>query len=112
MAQKKRAQEIDAFVAKPDPAYPVVLVYGPNGGLVAERARVLARAGAAEPEDPFQLIRLDGDEIAGDPLRLADEANTIGFLAGSAPSGSGPDRATSLPPSLRCCPRPQPIVSS
>ena len=34
------------------------------------------------PADPFQLIRLDGDDIAGDPGRLADEAGTMGLFGG------------------------------
>ena len=35
-----------------------------------------------DPADPFQLIRLDGDDIAGDPGRLADEAGTMGLFGG------------------------------
>lgn len=81
MAQRK-AHEVDAFVARPDAAFPVILVYGPNGGLVAERARRLARAAVDDPDDVFQLIRLDGDDVASDPRRLADEAGTMGLFGG------------------------------
>ncbi len=35
-----------------------------------------------DPADPFQLIRLDGDDIAADPGRLADEAGTMGLFGG------------------------------
>ena len=31
-------QDADAFVARPNPAQPVVLVFGPDAGLVHERA--------------------------------------------------------------------------
>jgi DNA polymerase III subunit delta len=79
---RKSGAEIEGFLRKPDPRYPVVLIYGPDAGLVSERSRAPARAAATDPDDPFQLIRLDGDEIAGDPLRLADEANTIGLFGG------------------------------
>lgn len=61
----------------------IYLVYGPDTGLVHERASHLARSLADDPEDPFQLIRLDGDLVAADPARLIDEANTIGFFASS-----------------------------
>lgn len=81
MAQKK-GHEVDAFLRRPDMGYAVYLVYGPNAGLAHQRARQLARSATPNPEDPFQLIRMDGDEIAGDPLRLADEANTIGLFGG------------------------------
>ena len=58
------------------------LVYGSDSGLVRERARKLLRALVDDPADPFQLVELDGDELAGDPLRLADEANTIPLFGG------------------------------
>ncbi len=41
MAQKK-AFEVDAWLARPDPKVAVVLLYGPDRGLVAERARAFA----------------------------------------------------------------------
>jgi DNA polymerase III subunit delta len=81
MASKK-AHEVDGFLRRPDMGYAVYLVYGPNAGLVNERAGLIARSAVPDPNDPFQLIRMDGDEIASDPLRLADEANTIGLFGG------------------------------
>jgi DNA polymerase III subunit delta len=68
--------------AKPDPSYRVILFYGPDSGLVSERASLLARNFAAGNDDPMQMIRLDGDALASDPLRLVDEANTIGLFGG------------------------------
>ncbi|MCP8938725.1 DNA polymerase III subunit delta [Alsobacter sp. SYSU M60028] len=81
MASRK-AHEVDAWLRRPDPASVVVLVYGPNTGLVNERARALARGAVDDPEDAFQLVRMDGDAVASDPLRLADEANTVGLFGG------------------------------
>lgn len=60
----------------------VLLLYGPDGGLVHERARRVARGFVEDPDDPFQLVRLDGDALAGDPARLADEAGTIALFGG------------------------------
>jgi DNA polymerase-3 subunit delta len=37
MAQKK-AHEVDSFLKRLDRAYPIVLLYGPDKGLVSERA--------------------------------------------------------------------------
>ena len=65
---------------RPIRAFAMFLVYGPDAGLVAERARPLAEARVDDPADPFQLIRLDGDAVAGDPARLMDEAATIGLF--------------------------------
>jgi len=74
--------DVEAFLRRPDPRYRIVLVYGPDSGLVSERLSVLARALVDDPEDPFQFVRLEGDEISGDPLRLADEANTVPLFGG------------------------------
>jgi DNA polymerase-3 subunit delta len=77
-----RAQDADAFVARPDPRRPVVLVYGPDLGLVRERVEALLRLAGAASADPFSVVTLDGDLLAADPGRLADEARTIGLFGG------------------------------
>jgi DNA polymerase-3 subunit delta len=77
-----KAGDVDNVLRRPDTRAAVVLVYGPDGGLVSERARAFAERSVSDPADPFLLVKLDGDEIAGDPLRLADEANTIGLFGG------------------------------
>lgn len=77
-----KAHEADRALAKPDPAWRLFLFYGPDSGLVSERSVALARASVDDPDDAFQLIRMDGDDVAADPLRLVDEANTIGLFGG------------------------------
>lgn len=72
-----KAAAADAAVARPDPGIFCFLVYGPDLGLVAERAQHLARSAVEDPNDAFALVRLDGDEIASDPERLLDEAHTV-----------------------------------
>ena len=77
-----KGADIDRFVAKPDPGRPVVLVYGPDTGLVRERAAALIKASVDDPSDPFMLARLEADDIAGEPGRLVEEANTIPLFGG------------------------------
>lgn len=77
-----KASAVDAFLARPQPDVFAVLIYGPDAGLVAERAEKLARQALEGSDDPFALIRLDGDEIASDPGRLSDEARTIALFGG------------------------------
>lgn len=77
-----KAHEADRALARLDRAYRLVLIYGPDAGLVSERAAALARAHVDDPQDAFQLVRMSGDEIASDPLKLVDEANTIGMFGG------------------------------
>ncbi len=77
-----KGAEIDRFLASPDPKRPVVLIYGPDSGLVSERARAAAKATTPDLDDPFSVIRIDGDSLTGSPGRLAEEAHTIGMFGG------------------------------
>jgi DNA polymerase III subunit delta len=75
-----KAGDVDRTLRRPDPARPVLLLYGPDTGLVAERARLAAERAVDDPADPFQLIRIEGDVLAADPGRLVDEASTISMF--------------------------------
>jgi DNA polymerase-3 subunit delta len=77
-----KAGQVDAFVARPDRARPVVLVFGPDAGLVRERAEALVHSAVDDPRDPFALARMSGDELAAEPTRLVEEANTIPLFGG------------------------------
>jgi DNA polymerase-3 subunit delta len=77
-----KAAEIEAYIAEREPARPIALVYGPDAGLVSERTDAIVRSAVDDPHDPFGLARLDGDELAGDPSRLIDEANTVPLFGG------------------------------
>jgi DNA polymerase-3 subunit delta len=77
-----RGKEIDAFLARPDPGRPIILLYGPDAGLVRERADALLASAVDDPNDPFSLVRLDGDELAAEPSRLVEEAMTMPLFGG------------------------------
>src|SRR5215475_5631243 len=77
-----KSSDVDRFIAKPDPAQPIVLVFGPDAGLVRERVDALVRASVDDPGDPFALARIEGDELAGNPARLVEEAHTIPLFGG------------------------------
>ncbi len=72
-----KAGDVDAFVARPDPARPVVLVFGPDAGLVSERVNAIVKASVDDMGDPFALARLEGEDVAADPSRLIAEAQTM-----------------------------------
>src|SRR5207245_3765915 len=75
-------KDIDAFLARPDPGRPIILLYGPDAGLVRERADALLASAVDDPNDPFSLVRLDGDELSAEPSRLVDEAMTVPLFGG------------------------------
>lgn len=76
MAQKK-AHEVDAWLRRPDPSIRIVLIYGPDRGLVAERARTLVDRSGLDADDPFSSVRLEASEVEAMPGRLVDEAATV-----------------------------------
>jgi DNA polymerase-3 subunit delta len=75
-----KGSDIDKFLARPQRS--IVLVFGPDAGLVRERAEALIRMSVDDPKDPFQLARLEGDDLASEPSRLVEEANTIPLFGG------------------------------
>jgi DNA polymerase III subunit delta len=77
-----KAADVDAFISRPDPKRPVVLVFGPDAGLVSERVNALVKASVDDPNDPFALARLDSEELSAEPSRLVEEAQTIPLFGG------------------------------
>ena len=71
-----KAHEVERFVKRPDLDAGVLLVYGPDTGLVRETAQRLVRHYAGADADGMGLVTLDGNELDGDPGRLLVEART------------------------------------
>jgi len=79
MAQKK-AHEVAGWLARPDPDIAIILLYGPDRGLVSERAASFAKRTGIPLDDAFSVVRLEADE-ADQEGRLLDEALTIPMFA-------------------------------
>jgi len=77
-----KAGNADAFLARADGLPGVILIFGEDSGLVSERVKALIKASVDNPDDPFSLVRIDGDEIVADPARLLDEAQTMPLFGG------------------------------
>ncbi len=75
-----KAHEVERFVKRPDLAAGILLVYGPDTGLVRETAHTLVRHYAGNDSDGMGLVTLDGKELDGDPGRLAIEARTASLF--------------------------------
>lgn len=75
-------RDIEPFVKKPDPAARVVLIYGPDSGLMKERSKTIGLSVVADINDPFNAVTLRADTLADDPARLADEASAISMMGG------------------------------
>jgi len=77
-----KASDVDRFIARPDPGQPIVLVYGPDAGLVRERVDALVRASVDDPNDPFAFVRIEGEDLSANPSRLVEEAHTVPLFGG------------------------------
>lgn len=75
-------RDIEPFVQKPDPAARVILIYGPDGGLMRERSNTIGKTITEDLNDPFNVTLLNADILKDDPARLSDEANAISMMGG------------------------------
>ena len=67
-----------------------MLVYGPDAGLVAERAAALAAHFAEGAKGGAEMVRLDDRDLAEDVGRLEVELRTMPMFATARWCGSAP----------------------
>ena len=77
-----KSQNADRFVTRPPGDVRAALVYGPDQGLVRERADALSRSVVTDLGDPFRVADLDDEAISADAALLWDEAAAISMLGG------------------------------
>ena len=73
---------VKGFIANPPPEIRVFLLFGPDEGLVRERADAFERQVVSDPKDPFRLADLDGAAVNADAAQLYDEATALAFGGG------------------------------
>ena len=76
------ARDADRFVAQPPKTLRVALLFGPDAGLVQERAEKLLKTVAPDLSDAFNVADLNENVLLADPARLADEAAAISMMGG------------------------------
>lgn len=79
---KLQPKAVDGFLRSPDPRIRAVLFYGPDNGLVRDRAMTVGRTVVQDLSDPFRVTEMLGRAVADDPARLADEAAALSFTGG------------------------------
>jgi DNA polymerase-3 subunit delta len=79
---KLQAGRLSEFLRKPAAEFRAALFYGPDAGLVRERADRVAAAICPDLRDPFRIAELNAAAVAGDPARLADEVAAMSLVGG------------------------------
>ncbi|HEY4944195.1 MAG TPA: DNA polymerase III subunit delta [Rhizomicrobium sp.] len=73
---------IERTLSHPPKDLVAALIFGPDQGLVRERAEKLIKSVVPDLKDPFLIADLDDSVLSSDPARLADEAAAISMLGG------------------------------
>jgi DNA polymerase-3 subunit delta len=76
------ARDADRFVVQPPKGLRVALMFGPDAGLVQERAEKLLKTVTPDLTDAFNVADLSESVLLADPARLADEAAAISMMGG------------------------------
>jgi DNA polymerase-3 subunit delta len=77
-----KSHEADKYVASPPKGLMIALVYGPDAGLVQERAEKLLKTVTPDLTDPFNTVDISETVLLADPARLADEAASMSMMGG------------------------------
>jgi DNA polymerase-3 subunit delta len=74
--------DADRFAAKPPATLKAALFYGPDQGLVHERAQKMAKSIVDDLSDPFRVVDFEESVLTSDGAKLFDEAAAISMLGG------------------------------
>lgn len=77
-----KSGSIRRLLADPDPAFTAFLFYGPDPGLVSERAQQIAKRLAARENPPGEMIRLDDADLEQNRDRLGVELRMMPMFGG------------------------------
>ena len=91
-------KQIEPFLKQPDPKARVILIYGPDDGLMRERSKTIGQTVTPDLDDPFNVVTLSGEILGDDPARLSDEANAMSMMGGARliRIENGSDKITAL----------------
>lgn len=79
---KISVNKIEQFIKSPDSNVQFALIYGPDLGLVSERAKNLAENIVEDVNDPFNVVEINGDQLKENPVQLAEEFAAISMMGG------------------------------
>jgi DNA polymerase-3 subunit delta len=79
---KLAPRQVEGFLRRPPADIRLVLVYGPDAGLVRERIDRLAKGVVDDLSDPFRVADFPASGLREDPARIANEAAQLSLIGG------------------------------
>ncbi len=76
-----KTNNVDNYIANKKDYHPIVLVYGPNSGLVSERAKTIIKNLNEDSNNAFSVRTLDNDTLSNNEGLLIDELQTVGLFS-------------------------------
>lgn len=77
-----KTHQAEQFLKTLDSRYRAILVYGPDAGVVSERARTAAQRLAATSKPPGEILRIEDADLETEPDRLLVEVQTVPMFGG------------------------------
>jgi len=75
-------RQIQSFVQSPDKGCAVILIFGPNIGMVKEYAQKIAKTFVTDLNDPFNVVTFTAASISEDTARFRDELASMSLMGG------------------------------
>lgn len=72
---------VEAYLGRPEPHHRALLLYGPDSGLVRERAKKISQLVLGGTDDPFALTEFTEARLQEDPALLADELAAVSLMS-------------------------------
>lgn len=80
---KVTAGKVDGFISQLSPSLLGALVYGPDNGLVSQRANIIAKHIVGDKiDDPFLVSDISPDRLSDDSSILMDELSAVSMMGG------------------------------
>ena len=79
---KLKPAAIPATLKAPPETLRLILLYGPDTGLITARASQAVKAICPDASDPFRVSKYSEDQLLADPPKLSDDINAISLMGG------------------------------
>lgn len=76
-------RQISSFINAPDKSIAIMLLYGPNSGMVKEYGTKLAQKFVDDINDPFNVVQFTAAKISEDPAHFRDETLAMSLMGGT-----------------------------